>query len=57
MSQESRAEYFRERRLRFKTFSVEIEREKIERFEKKLIDMHVSKASWLNEKIDEELGK
>ena len=57
MPQESRAEYFRERRLRFKSFSVEIEREKMERFEKKLGEMQTSKASWLNEKIDEELGE
>ena len=57
MAQESRAEYFRERRAKFKTFSVEIEREKMERLEKKLGDMNATKASWLNEKIDEELGK
>ncbi len=57
MSPESRAEYFRERRTKFKSFSVEIEREKMERFEKKLSDKNISKANWLNEKIDEELGK
>lgn len=57
MAQDSRAEYFRERRAKFKTFSVAIEREKMERLEEKLGDMKVTKASWLNEKIDEELGK
>lgn len=57
MAPESRAEYFRDRRTKFKSFSVEVEREKMERLEKKLSDKQVSKASWLNEKIDEELGK
>lgn len=57
MAPESRAEYFRERRTKFKSFSVEIEREKMERLEKKLSDQQITKASWLNEKIDEELGK
>jgi len=54
---ESRAEYFRERRTKFKSFSVEIEREKMERLEKQLGEKHLTKASWLNEKIDEELGE
>jgi len=53
---ESRAGYFRERRTRFKTFSVEVEREKMERLEKQLSEKQLTKASWLNGKIDEELG-
>lgn len=57
MAPESRAEYFRERRTKFKSFSVAIEREKMEQLEKKLSDKQITKASWLNEKIDEELGK
>ena len=57
MAPESRAEYFRDRRTKFKSFSVEVEREKKERLEKKLGDEQKTKASWLNEKIDEELGK
>lgn len=57
MAPESRAEYFRDRRTKFKSFSVAVEREKMERLEKKLSDEQKTKASWLNEKIDEELGK
>ena len=54
---ESRAEYFRERRTKFKSFSVAVEREKMEQFEKKLNDSQTTKAEWLNKKIDEELSK
>ena len=56
LAPESRAEYFRNRRAKFKTFSVEVDREKMERFEKALSNSQKSKAEWLNEKIDEELG-
>lgn len=57
MSPESRAEYFKERRSKFKSFTVEVEREKMGRFEKWLSDHKITKADWLNQKIDEELGK
>lgn len=57
MSPESRAEYFRERRSKYKLFTVEVDRQKMERFEQKLKDQSESKADWLNRKIDEELGK
>lgn len=57
MPPESRAEYFKERRNKFKSFTVEVDREKMERFEKKLSEQQKSKAEWLNGKIDEELGK
>jgi len=54
---ESRADYFKERRKKYKSFTVEIEREKMERLEKSLRDNGLSKAEWLNGKIDEEIGK
>lgn len=57
MAQESRAEYFRSRRERFKIFSVEVEREKMGKFEASLRRQKRSKAEWLNEKIDEELSR
>ena len=57
MPPESRAEYFKERREKFKSVTVEVEREKMERLEKKLSEQSKTKASWLNEKIDEEIGK
>ena len=57
MAPESRADYFKERRKKYKTFTVEVEREKMERFEQKLSEDKISKAKWLNQKIDEVIGK
>jgi hypothetical protein len=51
----SRADYFKERRKNTKAFNVEIEREKMEKFENKLSEQNKSKKKWLDEKIDEEL--
>ena len=53
MPPESRAEYFKDRRAKFKSFTVEVEREKMEAFERKL----QSKKEWLDKKIAEELGQ
>ena len=55
IAQGSRADYFKERRKLTKPFYVEIESEKMKRFEKKLESK--TKKEWLNEKIDEELKK
>ncbi len=57
MAPESRAEYFKERRSKYKSFVAEVEREKMGRFEKRLSENGQSKTEWLNQKIDEELGK
>lgn len=57
MAPDSRAEYFKDRRSRFKMFSVEVDREKMERFEAVLAEREEKKAEWLNRKIDEELGE
>lgn len=57
MASISRAEYFKERRKSKKSFNVLIDREKAEEFEKKLEELKKTKATWLNEKIDEELKK
>ncbi len=57
MSPKSRAEYFRERREKLKTFSVSVDRKKLERLEGKLAENKETKAGWLNRKIDEELGE
>jgi len=54
---ESRAEYFKQRRAKFKSFTVEIERDKMDRFEKQLKDSQTTKTEWLNKKIDEELSE
>ena len=57
MAPESRAEYFKKRRSKFKSFTVEVERRKMERLEEKLSEEKTTKAEWLNKKIDEELGE
>lgn len=57
MPQRDRAQYFRDRRSKFKAFAVEVERSKLELFEEKLKEKNISKVKWLNEKIDEELGE
>lgn len=54
---DSRADYFKERRKDYKAFNVEVERGKMEKFEKKLSENKTTKKQWLNEKIDEELKK
>ena len=51
----SRADYFRERREKFKAFHVEIEKEKMKLFEKKLVEKKQTKKEWLDEKISDEL--
>ena len=45
------------RREKQKTFSVTVEKEKMLKFEEKLLKQKKSKSEWLNEKIDEELKK
>lgn len=53
----SRADYFKERRKEknTKAFYVEVERDKMEKLEKKLSQENRTKKEWLNEKINEEL--
>lgn len=57
IADKSRAEYFKKRRESQKTFSVVLEREKLERFENKLQEKGKTKTEWLIQKIDEELSK
>ncbi len=53
----SRADYFRQRRESRKSFNVLLEKGKAEKIEQRLKELKKSKAEWLNEKIDEELEK
>lgn len=55
MAQESRAEYFRERRKVMKQFCVNLDRPLIERFEKHLEEKGITRTEWLKQKISEEL--
>lgn len=57
MAPESRAEYYRKRRETIGQFSVPLSREKLDALTKKLKEQHKTKTQWLNEKVDEELGK
>ena len=57
MAQESRAEYMKDRRANFKAFHVEGEKERMKRLEDRLDRQGKTKKQWLDEKIDEELGK
>lgn len=57
MSPESRAEYYRKRRETIGQFSVPVAREKLDALTEKLKEQEKTKTQWLNEKIDEELGK
>lgn len=57
MSPESRAEYYRKRRETIGQFSVPVPREKLDALSHKLEQEKKTKTQWLNEKIDEELGK
>ena len=40
-----------------KNFSVEVDREKFNKLESKLLEKNTTKKQWLNQKIDEELKK
>ena len=57
MSPESRAEYYRKRRETVGQFSVPVAREKLDALTEKLKKQEKTKTQWLNEKIDEEIGK
>jgi len=54
---ESRAEYFRKRRETIGQFNVSVTKEKLLALESHLQKQKKTKTQWLNEKIDEELGK
>ncbi len=57
MAPDSRAEYYRKRRETIGQFSVPLPREKLNALTEKLKQQNKTKTQWLNEKIDEELGK
>lgn len=57
MAPESRAEYFRERRKKVAQLNVSVPKEKLVALEEALERAGKTKTQWVNEKIDEELGK
>lgn len=54
---ESRADYMKERRKKTRNFSVELDREKFDKLEKKLSEKGATKKQWFNDKVDEEIGE
>ncbi len=54
---ESRADYMKERRKKTRNFSVELDRDKFDKLEKKLSEKGVTKKQWFNDKVDEEIGE
>lgn len=57
VAENSRADYFRERRKSIGQFNVSIPKEKLSMLEEKLNEQGKTKTQWLTEKIDEEIGK
>lgn len=57
MSPSNSAEYYRKRRETIGQFSVPLSREKLNALTEKLKEQNKTKTQWLNEKVDEELGK
>ena len=57
MAPSNSAEYYRKRRETIGQFSVSIPRDKLDALTVKLDEQNKTKTQWLNEKIDEELGK
>ena len=54
MAQKSRAEYFRQRREQLGSFSVLIDKERLNKIENILTKTGQTKTQWLKKKIDEE---
>ncbi len=57
MAPSNSAEYYRKRRETIGQFSVPLSRVKLAALTEKLKEQNKTKTQWLNEKVDEELGK
>ena len=57
IAENSRDDYFKERRKMVGQFSVSVSREKLNALDEKLKEKGQTKTAWLNEKIDEEISK
>lgn len=57
MADKSRAEYFKERRSKYKYFSVEVDREKMEKLENYLDESNLTKREWFSAMLDEIFGE
>lgn len=57
VARKDESEYFKKRRETIGQFSVSVSREKLKALNEKLKEKGQTKTAWLNEKIDEEIGK
>ncbi len=57
LTPERKAEYMKKRRVRFKAFHVEVEKERMEHFEKHLEETKQTKKEWLERRISEDIGQ
>ena len=57
VARKDESEYFKKRRETIGQFSVSVTREKLKALDEKLKEKGQTKTAWLNEKIDEEIGK
>lgn len=57
MARKDRADYFRERRRSMRQYAFLIDKERAEKFEKKLKEKNLGKTEWFRQKIDEEISK
>lgn len=56
-TQNSRAEYFRERRSKIRRFTVEVDSDKLDMLESALKKTGVSKKQWFDDLLSKEFGK
>lgn len=57
INKNSRADYFKTRRLNQKQFNCALPREKVEQFESILEKRKMTKTEWLESKVDEEIRR
>nr|DAG39610.1 MAG TPA: antitoxin [Bacteriophage sp.] len=57
VARKDRADYFRERRRSMRQYAFLIDKERAEKFEKKLKEKNLGKTEWFRQKIDEEISK
>lgn len=57
MAEKDRADYFRARRQSMKQYAFLIDKERAEKFERKLQERKIGKTEWFRQKIDEEINR
>lgn len=57
MTENNRAEYFRNRRQSMQQYAFLIDKERARKFEARLKALNMGKTEWFRKKIDEEISK